>query len=739
MNSRGILIKISPFDSKQVLTRINKQTLSIFLIFCFSLFTSFSTFGQPIADGQDKFLGNIIGNGLNIPSDFSNYWNQVTAENAGKWQNVERNQDEYYWTQLDSIYNYAIEHNFPYKHHTLIWGNQQPRWINELDSAEQYKQIVEWISLIGQRYPKADFCDVVNEPLPDHNPPDGGGSRPRANYKNALGGDGVTGWDWVINSFKLARKYLPNTKLLINDYGILNSTENTNAYIKLINILKDSSLIDGIGCQAHGFEETSAVLIKSNLDKLAQTGLPIYITELDINIQDDEQQKVKYEELFPLMWEHPAVKGITLWGYIQNRTWKPFTYLLTNKLVERPAMKWLRSYLLSSSKTSGSYYTGNYPNLFAELLNKSDDEINTKIDSAFSQLFYGDDKTERLYYPVEPDMAYIEDINNTDVRTEGMSYGMMIAVQMNKKKEFDRLWKWAKTYMQHQDGPSKYYFAWHCKTNGEVLSYGSASDGEEWFVISLLFASARWGDDEGIFNYKVEAQNILDAMLNKNESSDGRNVVTNMFNKKEKKVVFVPDGSADDFTDPSYHLPHYYELWARWADKNNQFWYDAADTSREYFKRAVNPETGLAPDYTKFDGSPYNPFGGGNNNFQFDAWRTIANVAIDYTWFAKDDWEVEECNKLLNFFYSKGVKTYGNNFTLDGKQYSNAHSTGLVAMNTVACLASTSDNTKDFVEDLWNAEVPTGKYRYYDGMLYMLGMLQVTGNFRIYDLKETAK
>ena len=391
--------------------------------------------------------------------------------------------------------------------------------------------------------------------------------------------------------------------------------------------------------------------------------------------------------------------------------------------------------IMSTINNNGSYYSGKYPNLFTELLDMDENQIKMKIDSAFNQLFYGNDETERLYYPVEPDMAYIEDIYDKDVRTEGMSYGMMIAVQMNKKEEFDRLWKWAKTFMQHKDGPAKYFFAWHCKTNGDVLSSGSASDGEEWFVMSLLFASARWGDGEGIFNYNSEAQNILDAMLNKTDSSDNGNVVTNMFNKKEKKVVFVPNGQADDFTDPSYHLPHYYELWARWADKNNQFWFDAADTSREYFKRAVNPETGLAPDYTKFDGTPYGPWGG-HENFQFDAWRTIANIALDYTWFAKDDWEVEECNKLLNFFYSKGVKTYGSNFTLDGKQYFDAHSTGLVAMNAVACLASTNDNRKDFVQDLWNAKIPTGEYRYYDGMLYMLGLLEVSGNFRIYHLIE---
>lgn len=395
--------------------------------------------------------------------------------------------------------------------------------------------------------------------------------------------------------------------------------------------------------------------------------------------------------------------------------------------------------LKSISKTAGSYYSGEYPNLFAELLGKSEDKIKSKIDSAFNQIFYGYDSTQRIYYTVGDDMAYIKDINNNDIRSEGMSYGLMIAVQLNMKEEFDRLWKWTKTFMQHKEGQGKDYFAWHCKDDGSIIDSNSASDGEEWFVTALFFASARWGDGEGIYNYKSEAQRILDAVLNKTESSNERNVVTNIFNKKEKQVVFVPSGEADDFTDPSYHLPHYYELWARWADKENQFWYDAAETSREYFKKVVNPETGLTPDYSKFDGTPYDPWGGGHDKFQFDAWRVVSNIAIDYLWFAKDEWQVTQSNKLLNFFHSKGVKTYGNNFTLDGTQFSNDHSTGLVAMNAAACLASTNDNRKDFIDDLWNAKIPTGKYRYYDGMLYMLGLLQVSGNFKIYDPEESNK
>ena len=72
---------------------------------------------------------------------------------------------------------------------------------------------------------------------------------------------------------------------------------------------------------------------------------------------------------------------------------------------------------------------------------------------------------------------------------------------------------------------------------------------------------------------------------------------------------------------------------------------------------------------------------------------------------------------------------------MDGKELSKDHSTGLVSMNAAACLASTNENRKDFVNELWNVGIPDGPYRYYDGILYMLGMLQISGNFKIYKLK----
>lgn len=377
----------------------------------------------------------------------------------------------------------------------------------------------------------------------------------------------------------------------------------------------------------------------------------------------------------------------------------------------------------------GAFSSGVYRNLFKEMLGKNDAEIQAKLDAAWQQLFYGDDATQRVYYPVGEDMAYIEDIGNADVRSEGMSYGMMIAVQLDKKEEFDRLWKWAKTYMYQSDGPYKGYFAWHCTPDGEQLDANPASDGEEWFVMALLFAAARWGNGDGIFNYQAEAQAILDTMLHMSETNSI--LATNMFDPQAKQVVFVPRlGPLSTFTDPSYHLPAYYELWSRWAERDNSFWADAAQASRGFWKKAAHPQTGLMPDYAEFTGEPHGT--DEHKDFRFDAFRVASNVAVDYTWFAADPWAVEQSNRLLEFFYSQGIDQYVNQYSLDGEPLSNDRSPGLMAMNAVAALAATTDKAPEFVAALWDTPIPTGRWRYYDGMLYLLALLHTSGNFRIY-------
>ncbi|MCS6974567.1 MAG: endo-1,4-beta-xylanase [Cyclobacteriaceae bacterium] len=309
---------------------------------------------SQIAAGKCKFLGNVINN--SVPPTFNTYWNQVTPENGGKWGVVESTRDVMNWTTLDLAFNHAKNNRFPFRLHTLIWGNQQPLWIASLPPAEQLEEIIEWFSLAGARYPGTGwpedvpfFIDVVNEPIND--PPNQGGDG--GNYIQALLGPTGSGYDWIIKAFELARQYFPTAKLHINEYNVINNDSRTTEYLYIINLLKARNLIDGIGIQCHRFEIETAPSsqLTNNLNRLAETGLPIFITEFDAgNIggtgtPDDNQQLEVYQRVFPLLWNHPAVHGITLWGYIEGQTWQSTAYLLRSNGTERPALTWLKGFV----------------------------------------------------------------------------------------------------------------------------------------------------------------------------------------------------------------------------------------------------------------------------------------------------------------------------------------------------------------------------------------------------------
>ena len=301
---------------------------------------------DPIAEGKPKFLGSVYSQSQKV--GFTNYFNQVTPENAGKWGSVEQSRDNMNWTELDSAYALAKDNGFLYRHHVLVWGNQQPAWIENLPPAEQLEEIKEWFQAIANRYPDIDFVEVVNEAL--HDPPDSPGSG-GGNYINALGGSGATGWDWVLEAFRLARLYFPNAQLLINDYNIVNSTSSTNQYLQIINLLRAEGLLDQIGVQCHAFSTTGSVsVMQSNLDALAATGLPLYVTEMDIDGPTDQVQLDNYQRVFPVFWEHPAVKGVTLWGFRPGmwRTSQQAYLIEPDGVTERPAMEWLRDYVQST-------------------------------------------------------------------------------------------------------------------------------------------------------------------------------------------------------------------------------------------------------------------------------------------------------------------------------------------------------------------------------------------------------
>jgi oligosaccharide reducing-end xylanase len=435
---------------------------------------------------------------------------------------------------------------------------------------------------------------------------------------------------------------------------------------------------------------------------------------------------------------------------------------------------------------TGAYTTHQYRNLFAEQ-GHTPAESRAKVEKAFQQLFHGDGQEERIYFETGANengpLAYITDWANNDARSEGMSYGMMIAVELDKKREFDAIWNWAHTYMLITDpkNPSVGYFAWSMDTDGSPRSAGAAPDGEEYFVMSLYFAANRWGNGKGIYNYKAEADRILRGMRhhpvltgtgpfrihpedepyvrgNANWSSPNTRVMEAQMAARGAKmpnfhfgnmpqrpqsiglmvdedytmIKFVPDLPGGT-TDASYHLPAFYELWSRWGpEEDRAFWAKAADVSRDLFNRVTGPETGLTPDQANFDGTPGMGFNGRPSDFGYDSWRSVSNWSVDYSWWHKDTRETVLSDRIQKFLYKEGIDKFPDRYTLDGKPLSTRHSPGMVAAAAAGSLAaSNSPEAKAFVDTLWKMPIPSGEQRYFDGMLYLMNMMHSSGNFTV--------
>ncbi len=399
---------------------------------------------------------------------------------------------------------------------------------------------------------------------------------------------------------------------------------------------------------------------------------------------------------------------------------------------------------------AGAYATGNYRNLFLED-GHTPKEIQAKIDLAYQQLFHGDPQTQAVAFSVGKNangpLMYLTDWHNQDVRTEGMSYGMMISVQLNKRADFDALWNWAKTYMYISDPkhPSFGYFSWSCKIDGSPNEETPAPDGEEYFAMALLFAGNRWPSGQGIYDYHAEALKLLTAIRHRavmtGPTKFGERSVGAEVNEEHAMILFVPGIMPQPFTDPSYHLPAFYELWARWGPvEDRAFWAHAAEVSREYFVKATNPQTGLTSDYANFDGTPHVTKSPQSSMFAYDSWRSASNWSVDWSWWHKAPAEQQLSDRIQTFFASQGIDNYAPVYTVDGKDPNAApgkkheiHPTGLTATNAVASLAATDRaRAKLFTDALWKAPIPSGPYRYYDGVLYLMSMMHASGEFRIW-------
>ena len=314
-----------------------------------------------LSKNPDKFLGNITTSGaVNYGSlEYADLWNQITPENESKWSSCEPQRGNFTWGGADAAFNYAKQHNFTYKFHTFIWGGQYPGWMNNLSTDEQYKAIVEWFDAAKKRYPDLPMIDVVNEAVAGHNP---------APYKAALGGDGKTGYDWIIKAFQMAHERWPDAILIYNDYNSIRWQH--NEFIELVKTLRNAGApIDAYGLQSHELTDIDINEFKTAIDNLNdQLKMPMYSTEYDIGTTNDTQQEKQYKDQIPYMWEKDYCAGITLWGYIYGHTWtdggnsgliRETTENGKKVLKDRPAMTWLRQYMASDkAKKAKSPFPG---------------------------------------------------------------------------------------------------------------------------------------------------------------------------------------------------------------------------------------------------------------------------------------------------------------------------------------------------------------------------------------------
>ena len=372
----------------------------------------------------------------------------------------------------------------------------------------------------------------------------------------------------------------------------------------------------------------------------------------------------------------------------------------------------------------GAFYTGNYPNLFQEI-GVTQEDIDNRINKTFNTMFF--DPVERIYFEMGDNMGYMMDTGNNDARTEGMSYGMMMAVQMDRKDIFDRLWLFSKTYMYQSTGKYQGYFAWSVTLEGVKNAEGPAPDGEEYYALALFFASERWGDGEDPFDYSNQARDILKHTLHQQEFIKEGN---SMWNLDNYYIKFVPDVA---FSDPSYHLPHFYELFSLRSNvEDREFWKKAAVASRRYIKLSCHPVTGMAPEYAEYDGTPRKLFHEGE--FYSDAYRVAMNIGLEAVWFGEDD-ELGECVDKLQTYFSENTRLLEyHNYLLDGTaiEQTSLHPVAIVATNAAGALAAKGKYRLEWVKDFWNTPLRTGDRRYYDNCLYFFSLLMLGGRYRIY-------
>lgn len=302
------------------------------LVICSATVNAATPTGKRLKDIQSRVLiGTEFPSGFTTMSDSSTFlstatpeFNLVTAENAMKWDATEPSQNSFNFSEGDKLVNWAQNNNYTVHGHALVWHNQTPNWVQNLSASAMQSAMNNHIDKVLAHYKgKVPMWDVVNEAFEDN-----------GTYRNSFWYR-TLGKSFIENAFIRARAADPSVKLIYNDYNLEYTGNKSNAAYNMLKDFKSRNIpVDGIGFQMHLDIQYSIDYndFAKNLQRFADLGLEIYITEMDVRVSSNptsaelQTQASYYKNIIEKCMAQPAVKAIQVWGFTDKYSWVPNTF-----------------------------------------------------------------------------------------------------------------------------------------------------------------------------------------------------------------------------------------------------------------------------------------------------------------------------------------------------------------------------------------------------------------------------
>lgn len=286
--------------------------------------------------------------------------------------------------------------------------------------------------------------------------------------------------------------------------------------------------------------------------------------------------------------------------------------------------------------------------------------------------------------------------------SEGIAYGMLLAVYANDQSSFDGLWRYYKYYMN-----SRGVMHWKINGDGTISGYNGATDAEEDAAMALIVADNQW-ESGGSINYLSDAITLINNIM--------------QYEVEKPSYVLKPGDSwgGSDHTNPSYFAPAYYRIF--YLITGDSQWLNVIDKSYDILSKNAHPTTGLVSDWCNASGAPKN-----NSVYYYDATRFPWRMANDYLWFGTTQAK-DYCVKIANFIKnSGGTYAIGDRYALNGTKLSSFHNNSFVGTFALASMADASFQGQ--LNDSYLDNVKTYPDGYFSQMLQSISLFMLTGNF----------